>query len=134
MIKKKGTKIEYIPTPVEIDVFVTEDGTECRSETEAQIHEKKYQEDKEFNDKYRYSVHNGYECIFISDLSQENTNVICRRFRWINRSDLKLGINMIETDDTGDNSFQWIRHPDELIDSLHSEIRSIEEIKDSYLK
>jgi hypothetical protein len=114
-----------------VQVYITKDNKEFKTEEEAIEHEASLISLEEFDKKYHHfkKTLNGidYDVLFIDELTRLNKIEILRMFSRINSDHLKHGVNLIYTDDTGDYTFQYVEHVDDLLGSLENNIKEIKE-------
>jgi hypothetical protein len=114
-------------------VYVTKDNKEFKTEKEAMIHEADLVSLEDFNKKYHHFKESfsgrDYDVIIIDELTKENKIEIERRFLHISKSQLKVGVNLIFTDDSGDYTYQSVDHPEDLLRNLENEIEEIKNTK-----
>jgi len=116
----------------EVEVFITKDDKEFENKVDAMNHEAALISVEEFNKKYCHFTEtidgNDYDVLIIDELTEENIAEICNEYWHIKSSDLRVGVNLIYTDDTGDRTFQYVCHVNDLLKELETKI---EEIKSS---
>jgi hypothetical protein len=114
-------------------VYVTKDNKEFKTEKEAMIHEADLVSLEDFNKKYHHFKEGfsgrDYDVIIIDELTKENKIEIGRRFRHISESQLRVGVNLIFTDDSGDYTYQSVDHPEDLLRNFENEIEEIKNTK-----
>lgn len=116
----------------EVEVFVTKDNREFKNDVDAINHEAEILSIEAFDTKYRHFTENingmDYDVLIIDELTEENIAEIGDKFWHITSSHLRVGVNLIYTDDTGDHTFQTVSHINDIIKYLENQI---EEIKSS---
>ena len=121
----------------EVEVFITKDNREFRNDVDAINHEAEILSEEEFDKKYRHFNETidgiDYDVLIIDELTEENIAEIGNKFWHIKSSDLRVGVNLIYTDDTGDHTFQYVCHVNDLLKELETKIEEIKSSK-SYKK
>jgi hypothetical protein len=117
----------------DVAVYVTKDKKEFETEKEAMSHEAGLVLLEDFNKKYRHFKEKlagkDYDVLIIDELTKENKIEIMRRFRYISEYSLRIGVNMIFTDDSGDYTYQSVDYPEDLLRDLEDEIEEIKSAK-----
>jgi hypothetical protein len=115
----------------DVEVFITEDGKEFKTEKEALNHEKELISWEIFCKKYSYFTieMNGYtyDVIVINELTEYVKREIKLRWHNLHADRLKLGINLIHINDSGDYVFTTVYQPDEMIQNKEKEIEQLKE-------
>lgn len=121
----------------EVEVFITKDNREFKNDVDAINHEADLVSEEEFDKKYHHFNETidgiDYDVLIIDELTEENITEISNKFWHIKSSDLRVGVNLIYTDDTGDHTFQSVSHINDMIKYLENQIEEIKSSK-SYKK
>jgi hypothetical protein len=131
-IIKPVKKYKTIEDGIEDKVFYqTEDGQLFEDELCAKRHEENIMSIKNFHEKYKHKsidIDCYSDAVWINNLDDINVEAFKRIFgRGFDCSELKVGWNFIEIDDSGDYTYFYIRQPEDLIMIRRAEIKQIEE-------
>jgi hypothetical protein len=121
---------------VDKEVFITNDGKSFDTEDAALKHEAEQLSKANFETKYFLTTTEidgtFYEVIFLKDLSKETLIEVCAKNRRMLRSDLRIGINLIHTDSSGDYDSVTVEHPEALILSYESAVAELKTVIEKY--
>jgi hypothetical protein len=128
----RKTVWKSVPREVDVTIFIARDGDEFDSIAGAREHEEYLDKMYEFNKKYKTKVIKTsellYNVVYIDELTNENVKEIHTIYPHINDNELRVGPNMIHTDDSGDNCYQYVCQPIYLIRELEYDLKILRDL------
>jgi len=114
------------------EIIYTVDTKVFNTEKQALAYELSLKQRADFRNKYHHSEvkisGKTYDALIIDELTKENIVEITREFPEIIYADLRVGLNLIYTDNSGDYEYQYISHPEDMISYYETKIEELKAV------